>query len=304
VKVAALEVPPTGVGFFTVTLTVPAVAMFEAEIWAVTCVLFTNAVGCAAPFHWTADDDIKFVPFAASVNAEPPAVASVGEMFETVGTGFVAAWMSNAMGREVPPPGAGFVTVTWAVPAAITSVAEMAAVISLVLTNVVVRGLPFQFTSELLMKFGPFTVSVNGASPAVALFGDRDVIVGTGLLPGLIVNEAAVDAPPPGVGFVTVTCMVPAVAMSGAWIVAVICVALTIVVVRALPFQFTTEVARKLVPLTVSVKAGPPAVVLVGEIVVSVGAGFGLIALLPSHPLIQTVRRRTPNLIYAIPADL
>jgi hypothetical protein len=112
VKVAALDVPPPGVGFFTVTLAVPAVRMLAAGICALNCVLFTNAVGCAAPFRWTAGDEIKSVPFTVRVNAGPPAMAFVGEMFETDGNGFAAAMMSNAIAGEVSPPGDGFVTVT------------------------------------------------------------------------------------------------------------------------------------------------------------------------------------------------
>ena len=46
---------------------------------------------------------------------------------------------------------------------------------------------------------------------------------------------------------------VPAVAMRAAGTVAVSCVAETNVVVSAAPFQFTVEVERKFVPLTVNV---------------------------------------------------
>ncbi len=50
------------------------------------------------------------------------------------------------------------------------------------LTNVVVRALPFQFTAELETNFVPFTVSVKASSPAVALAGEREAMVGTGFL--------------------------------------------------------------------------------------------------------------------------
>jgi len=46
------------------------------------------------------------------------------------------------------------------------------------------------------------------------------------------------------------------------------------VVALAAPLSFTTEVDTKPVPFTVSVKAAPPAVALVGEIEAAVGAGL------------------------------
>ena len=72
----------------------------------------------------------------------------------------------------------------------------------------------------------------------------------------------------------TVTCAVPAAAMSLAGIEAVNCVLLTKVVVRSLPFQRTTEPDTKFVPVTVRVKAAPPADALEGERLASVGAGL------------------------------
>jgi len=83
---------------------------------------------------------------------------------------------------------------------------------------------------------------------------------------------AVPDVPPPGAGLVTVTCPVPAAAMSAAVIAAVNCVALTYVVVRLDPFQFTTEPLMNPVPATVSVKAAVPAVALAGDSVLIVGA--------------------------------
>jgi hypothetical protein len=52
---------------------------------------------------------------------------------------------------------------------------------------------------------------------------------------------------------------------------AVSCVGLTYVVAGAEPPKLTIESATKLVPLIVSVKAAPPATVLLGEIAVIVG---------------------------------
>ena len=72
----------------------------------------------------------------------------------------------------------------------------------------------------------------------------------------------------------TVTGMLPAVAMSAALMAVVSCVALTNVVVRALPFQFSAELFTKFVPFTVSVKAAPPTDALVGDMPETTGVGL------------------------------
>src|SRR4030095_15012844 len=179
----------------------------------------------------------------------------------------VPALIVKVSALEVPPP--GFTTLTCAVPAVAMSLAGIAAVSCVPFTNVVLRAAPFHCTTEPETKLLPLTVSVNAGPPAVALLGDRVVRLGAGV-PVLIVKVSALEVPPPG--FATVTCAVPAVAMSLAGIAAVSCVALTNVVVRAVPFHCTTEPETKLLPFTVSVNAGPPAVALLGESEVNEGA--------------------------------
>jgi hypothetical protein len=80
----------------------------------------------------------------------------------------------------------------------------------------VVRALPFHRTLAPLTKFDPVTVSVNPAPPAGAELGDNEASVGPG---AVIVNGSALDTDP--LGFATVTCAVPAAAMSADPIVAV-----------------------------------------------------------------------------------
>jgi hypothetical protein len=65
-------------------------------------------------------------------------------------------------------------------------------------------------------------------------------------------------------GFTTATEAVPGLAMSDARIVAVNCETFTKLVVRALPFQFTTEPETNPVPFTVSANPCPPGTVLAG----------------------------------------
>src|SRR4030095_3434681 len=100
------------------------------------------------------------------------------------------------------------------------------------------------------------------------------IVVSGGEVSALIVKVRALEVPPPGAGLNTVTGAVPAAAMSVAGMAAVTCVAFTKVVVRAAPFHLTSEPETKLLPLTVSVQAGPPAVALLGTRVVSAGTGF------------------------------
>jgi hypothetical protein len=125
------------------------------------------------------------------------------------------------------------------------------------------------------MKFVPVTVSEKPAPPARAEDGLRLVTVGTGFGGGLTIKKGSeFESPPPGVGLKTVTLAVPAVAMSAARIEAVSRVEETYVVVRSAPFHLTTEPETKFVPLTVRVKADPPAVADEGLRLVVVGTGL------------------------------
>lgn len=190
------------------------------------------------------------------------------------GTGFEAAVIVKVTELDVPPPGAGFVTVMAGVPPLATSLAEIAAVSCVELTNVVVFALPLNFTTELLTKLEPLTVSVNAADPAAMVEGCSVVIAGTGLLAAVMVNVTAFDVPPPGAGFVTVTAGVPLLVTSLAGIAAVSCVELTNVVVLAFPLKFTVDPFIKLEPFTVSVNAPDPAATLAGCSVVTAGTGL------------------------------
>ena len=138
--------------------------------------LLTKVVVKIKLFQCTFEPETKFEPFTVSVKPGPPAVALLGEIELIAGTGLLTV---NVFAADVPPPGPGFVTVTWIVPAAAMSAAEIAAVSWALLENVVARGAPFQFTTEVVMKPEPFTVSVKAAPPAVALAGEMEVTVGT-----------------------------------------------------------------------------------------------------------------------------
>ena len=151
--------------------------MSVAGIAAVNCVEETNVVVRFDPFQRTTELATKRLPLTVSVNAVPPAVRDDGLRLVVLGTGLLIV---NVRELEVPPPGLGVNTVTWAVPATAISEAGIEAVNRVEETNVVVRSVPLQRTTELFTKPLPLTVSVNAAPPAVRDDGLKLEIVGTG----------------------------------------------------------------------------------------------------------------------------
>ncbi|MBI3061376.1 MAG: hypothetical protein HYY83_05295 [Deltaproteobacteria bacterium] len=176
----------------------------------------------------------------------------------------------------------GLNTVTSAVPAVAMSLEEIVACSLVPLTKVVVRFELFQRTTDADTKLLPVTVSVNPAPPVVALLGESEAAAGTGWL---MVKVRAADVPPPGRGSNAVISAVPAVAMSLEEMAACNWVLLTNVVVRFEPFQRTTDVDTKLLPVTVSVNPAPPAVALLGESAVSAGTGLVPVPVSPRNTL-------------------
>lgn len=219
VNVSAPEAPPPGEGFDTVTLAVPGVVTSAAVTVAVSFELLTKAVVRPVPFHNTVAPLTKLPPFTVNVNLALPAITVDGDREVALGTGLLMAKARD--GEDVPPPGAGFATVTAAVPVDAMSLAGTVAVSLMALTNVVVSAELFHCTVEVFTKFEPFTVSVKPAPPTMALVGERLAAAGTGLS---IVNVNGLDTLPPGI--ITVTSAVPARVRSPAGTVAVNCVAL------------------------------------------------------------------------------
>ena len=232
--------------------------------------LLTKVVVKVEVFQCTFEPETKFDPLTVSVKDAPPAVAPLGEIELIAGNGLLTV---NVFADDVPPPGPGFVTVTLIVAPVAMSVAGIEAVSVALLEKVVVRGAPFQFTTEVARKPEPFTVSVKAGSPAVALAGTMEVTIGFGFL---IVNVSEFDAPPPGPGLVTITGTVPASTRSVAGIWAVTLTLLTKVVTRAELFQLTVAPFTKFEPFSVRVKPAAPTVLLEGESEVSPGTGLGV----------------------------
>ena len=175
------------------------------------------------------------IPAADAAPVDGPGVAKIG----------------NAIVFEVPPPGAGLTAVTWAVPAAAISAAEIAAAPPVVPTNRVVRPLPFHSSTEHGTQPLPSIPNKKAGFPAVAFDGVREAMDGAGReLGAAIVKVEVLDVV---VELETVTAAVPWNAVSAADIVAASCVALTNVVGRGDPFQLTTSPFTKFVPFTVNV---------------------------------------------------
>lgn len=170
------------------------------------------------------------LPVMVSVKAPDPAPAEAGSIDAMDGVGLLVT--ANDTDAAVPPAGAGFTTVTDAVPPAAISVAVIAAVSCVALTYVVVRELPFHCTTDDGTNPVPVTDSVNVADPAAADDGEIPVIAGVGLL---IVKVTLGEVPPPGAGFITTRLPVPPFAKSVAVSVTVICEPLRKVAVRLDP---------------------------------------------------------------------
>ncbi|HEY4817520.1 MAG TPA: hypothetical protein VIH67_08810 [Candidatus Acidoferrum sp.] len=262
-KLVELEVTPPGA--CTLTAAEPALAIKAADTVAESCVAELKVVVSGEPFHSTVSPETKLAPLTVSVNVAPPASAFAGDRALRVGTGGLIVKL-----RELDVAPAPVCAVTAALPGLAIQLAGTAAASCVELPNVVASDAPFHKTVSPETKLAPLTVSVKVAPPAGALEGDSAVRLGTG---GLIAKLKELDVPPDAV--FTVTAAVPMLAIKAAGTAAVSCVKLPNVVASATPFHSTTFPATKLLPLTASVNAEPPAFLLEGERELSVGTGGG-----------------------------
>lgn len=108
-------------------------------------------------------------PCTVMVNGWLPAPTVFGDTEVIVGAGNPPVGVERLSGKELDVP-SELDTVTEGLPGSATSAAGTAAVSCVALTKVVAltnavglveSGAPFQFTTESLVKFVPFTVSVK-----------------------------------------------------------------------------------------------------------------------------------------------
>src|SRR3990172_2032103 len=174
------------------------------------CEESTKVVVRSPPLTRTTALLTKFEPATVSVKAAPPAVALAGERLVIAGAGLFTVKLRALL---VPPPGAGFSMTTVKTPAVARSAAVSCAANCVSLTKSVTRLLPLNFNTDPSIKFDPLIVRVTPAAPTVALFGERLVIVGLGLLTAKLIEF---DKPPPGAGLKTATSLLPAVRIAPA----------------------------------------------------------------------------------------
>src|SRR4051812_12266743 len=98
----------------------------------------------------------------------------------------------------LPPPGAGFVTVTATCPAVVSSDAGILTTSDVPLCDEIVMGVSPKLTVDDGMKFVPVIVNEVVGDPAGRLNGKRLLTVGTGLLGGVTVNPTVLEGTPPG----------------------------------------------------------------------------------------------------------
>ena len=264
VRLTALDaVPPA---FAAVIWAVPACAIRLAGTTAVTCVELTKVVKAVLLKKIVAPAR-KLVPETVKVKAGPPAVTVNGEMPVIAGVGGAIVRLTAL---EAAPP--VFCTVIWAVPAAATKLAGTAAVSWAALTKVVVKAVLLNDTVAPARKPVPVTVKVKAGPPEATVDGEMPVTTGVWTA---IVRLTALDAVPPV--FVTVIGAVPGRAIRLAGTAAVSWVALTKVVLKAVPFNDTAAPEKKPVPLTVNVSAALPALTVAGEMLMMTGSGSAIV---------------------------
>jgi hypothetical protein len=128
VKVTGGELPPAGAGLVTTTANVPALARSALLSVMDSWLALTNVAVCGDPLNVTVEEATKPLPVIVRVSAPLPAEAEDGDRLATVGAGLLAACTVKLTGAEVPPPGAGFETVTGKVPVMARSLAGTVAV--------------------------------------------------------------------------------------------------------------------------------------------------------------------------------
>ena len=252
-----------------VTVSVPVLTFCRSAAVSDTCnmVALTKAVVRGEPFHSTIEFVSKPVPVSV-IAAACPAGTICGEIEVSTGVGLLTI---KGLGALVPPPGAGFCTVTAVEKLPPIAEAGSVAFNSVALTHRVASAAPFHSTVEEGTKPVPVKSNVCVADPATTLAGSTDAITGGGLS---TVKFANAEVPPPGAGLKTVMAAVSPSARSAPGTVAVTEVSVENVVAIAVPFQRTVDPLTKPVPETAIESWAAPAVVVAGVTLLMAGTAL------------------------------
>ena len=217
-------------------------------------------MGRAVPFNWTTEEGTKLLPRIVTVVAAEPIAIVVGVIELRTGMGF--AEMLKFAAADVPPE-VLFTTVIGRVATAVSIDAGTVVAMEVPEVNVVVSSVvPSTATQDVVKPEPKIRTEVSGEFTYTEL-GFIEPIAGGA--PALTLNDIAVETPPPGVGFVTVTCAVEMAAISAPVMLAVNLLDDVKVVVLSDPFQRTTEAGTNPLPFTVKVNAWPPTIALSGD---------------------------------------
>ena len=136
------------------------------------------------------------------------------------------------------------------------------------------RLAPLTVTTDAGTKPVPVMWTVTEPEPAMAVAGEMEVMLGTGLAELLTVKLTVRVVPPPGCGVSTEIGTTLPVVISEAGISAVrVWTSVYRVWNSALPSQRICEAGTNCCPMTVRVKVGWPAVMLAGDKLRMAGAG-------------------------------
>jgi len=209
---------------------------------------------------------LKFVPETLIGRLGDPVFTEFGLNPVTVGAAFVMFRLKLA----VPPPGEGFETMPFKVPAFAVSVALREKV--MVFPATTPEALPRE---PVVPKMNPVpeTVTVAGPDPAAIDAGFTLVTFGTGFDCELTVNVIETLVPPPGAGLDTDTLYEPAV-IRFAGIVTVIDVELEDDGEKVDPPKLMRDRGLKLLPFKVRVTGPEPAAACVGARLARRGCEF------------------------------
>jgi hypothetical protein len=134
------DFPPLGAGFCAVIVASEAPVRSAAGIVVVSCVALTKVVFSDEAFHDTTVEGTNPLPLIVMGRSGEPAVALVGVMPVMAGNGLFTVKLTA---DDVPPPGVGFSTVSFAVVPFARSVVGIVACRLEEETNVVASAVPF-----------------------------------------------------------------------------------------------------------------------------------------------------------------